>query len=327
MKICVYGAGAIGGYLATKLINSGHNVHVIARGENLASIKNNGLTVLYESSKEHAFVKASSEPPNEKQDYVFVATKTTSLFQIAPNLQKLASNGSVLIPLMNGIPHWYFFGMDSIWQNKRIDCLDPEGIISNTIPWEQIIATVVYPACELIGPGVIKHTYGNRFSLGEITGEKTRRILNLSSLLYESGLKAPIRKDIRSEIWVKLLGNLALNAVSALTSSTIEQILDNPKTECLIKKLMLETESVAKAHGIKFPITIEKRIEGARQVGNHKTSMLQDLETGREMEIDSIISAVQELGTYVNKETPTIDTILALLKQRAALANCYQIKK
>ena len=326
MKICIYGAGAIGGYVATKLLKSGHDVHLIARGETLKIIKNNGITVFNDISKEQVSVKASNEPPNEKQDYVFVATKTTALLQIASNLQRLAHNGSVFIPLMNGIPHWYFFGLNSIWKDTRIACLDPNGVISNAMPWEQIIACVVYPACELISPGVIKHTYGNRLSLGELTGEKTTRISDLSKILNQAGLKAPVRTNIRSEIWVKLLGNLALNAISALTSSTIEQILANPKTEWLTRKLMFETESVAKALEIKIPISIEKRIDGARQVGNHKTSMLQDLENGRDMEIDSIITAVQELGTYVNRDTPTIDTILALLKQRATLSNCYHTK-
>ena len=250
--------------------------------------------------------------------------KATSLIDICPNIKKLASKGSTIIPLMNGIPHWYFYGIDSKWKNTDIKCLDPTGEIKNSLPWENIIGSVVYPACELVEPGIIKHTYGNRLSIGEITGMKTNRVSELSKLLIHSGLKAPIRTNIRAEIWVKLLGNLALNSISSLTSDTLSGILSSPTTEKIVRALMLETENVATALNIKMPISIDKRIEGAKQVGAHKTSMLQDLENGREMEIDSIISAVQELGVLTRTKTPTIDIILSLLKKRASLAGCYK---
>ena len=324
MKVCVYGAGAIGGYVATRLSISGYNVSLIARGQNLEKIRKNGLTVIYKDFKETASLQVSSKPPTEKQDFVFLATKTTSLIDICPNIKKLASQGSTIIPLMNGIPHWYFYGIDSKWKNTDIKCLDPTGEIKNSLPWENIIGSVVYPACELVEPGIIKHTYGNRLSIGEITGMKTNRVSELSKLLIHSGLKAPIRTSIRAEIWVKLLGNLALNSISSLTSDTLSGILSSPTTEKIVRALMLETENVATALNIKMPISIDKRIEGAKQVGAHKTSMLQDLENGREMEIDSIISAVQELGVLTRTKTPTIDIILSLLKKRASLAGCYK---
>ena len=324
MKICVYGAGAIGGYVATRLSISGFNVSLIARGPNLEKIKKNGLTVVYKDFRETASLKVSSELPTEKQDFVFIATKTTSLIDICPNIKKLSSKGSTIIPLMNGIPHWYFYGIDSKWKNTDIKCLDPTGEIKNSLPWENIIGSVVYPACELVEPGIIKHIYGNRFSIGEITGMKTNRVSEISELLIHSGLKAPIRTNIRAEIWVKLLGNLALNSISSLTSDTLSGILSSPTTEKIVRTLMRETENVATALNIKMPISIDKRIEGAKQVGAHKTSMLQDLENGREMEIDSIISAVQELGVLTRTKTPTIDIILSLLKKRASLAGCYK---
>lgn len=324
MKICVYGAGAIGGYVATRLSISGFNVSLIARGQNLEKIKKNGLTVVYKDFRETASLKVSSELPTEKQDFVFIATKTTSLIDICPNIKKLSSKGSTIIPLMNGIPHWYFYGIDSKWKNTDIKCLDPTGEIKNSLPWENIIGSVVYPACELVEPGIIKHIYGNRFSIGEITGMKTNRVSEISELLIHSGLKAPIRTNIRAEIWVKLLGNLALNSISSLTSDTLSGILSSPTTEKIVRALMRETENVATALNIKMPISIDKRIEGAKQVGAHKTSMLQDLENGREMEIDSIISAVQELGVLTRTKTPTIDIILPLLKKRASLAGCYK---
>ena len=327
MKICVYGAGAIGGYVATRLSISGYNVSLIARGQNLERIRKNGLTVIYKDFKETASLKVSSKPPTEKQDFVFLATKTTSLIDICPNIKKLSAMGSTIIPLMNGVPHWYFYGTHSKWKNTDIKCLDPTGEIKNSIPWENIIGSVVYPACELVEPGIINHIYGNRFSIGEITGAKTNRISELSKLLIHSGLKAPIKTDIRTEIWVKLLGNLALNSISALTSDTISGILSSPNTEKIVRSLMLEAQSVATALDIKIPISIDKRIDGAKQVGSHKTSMLQDLENGREMEIDSIISAVQELGVLTRTKTPTIDIILSLLKKRASLAGCYTVGK
>ena len=322
MNICIYGAGGIGGYLAARLSIAGFNVNVIARGQNLDAIKKNGITLLSDNLMENVRVSASDEIPKEKQQYVLIATKTTALQEISPYLNFFASSGATLVPLMNGIPHWYFFGTNSIFKNSTIKCLDPNGKISKLIPWTSILGTVVYPACELIEPGVVRHIYGNRFSIGELSGNKTDRVIEFSKILSESRLRAPIRKDIRTEIWVKLMGNLALNSISALTSSSIQDIIDDHETRKLAINLMDETQNVANSLGIKMPISIEKRLQGALDVGHHKTSMLQDIENGRNIELDSIVTAVKEMGILSKTPTPTIDIVHSLLAKKASILSC-----
>ena len=323
MRICIVGAGAIGGYLAVKLKQSGHNVSVVARGPHLSAIKQQGLRLTSATDDITVKVNASETVPEEPQDFVFVTVKATGVKVLAEGLQKLSNNGAVVIPAMNGLPHWYFYKLGNGWKNTHLMSVDPDKVLEKCIPFHSIIGTVVYPACEITSPGVIRHISGNRFSIGEPSGERTDRVEVLSRLLRDAGFKAPISKRIRDELWLKLWGNLAFNPISALTGATLKQICENTETRELAKNMMSEAKQIGEVLNVRFPVSIDKRIAGAAAVGDHKTSMLQDLEQGRSMEIDAIVSSVQELGKIVSINTPHIDIIVSLIKQRAELAGCY----
>ncbi len=324
MNICIVGAGAIGGYLAVMLRKSGFQVSIVARGSHLQAIKNNGLKLITSENEHCVQLEASETVPDQPQDYAFITVKTTGLQPLSSQIKKLAKNGATIIPAMNGIPHWYFFKIRNRWENTYLQCLDPQKVYEKAMPFKSIIGTIIYPACEIAKPGVVKHISGNRFSLGEPSGERTTRVEILSKILTESGLKAPISKRIRDELWIKLWGNVAFNPISALTGATLQQICENQETRSVAEGIMQESQKIGESLGVKFPISIEKRIAGAAAVGNHKTSMLQDLEAGRSMEIDAIITSVQQLGKLVNVNTPSIDCVLALVKQRAHLAGCFE---
>jgi 2-dehydropantoate 2-reductase len=221
------------------------------------------------------------------------------------------------------VPYWYFHGMPGPWADRRVESVDPGGVVWNTLPPSQAIGCVVYPAAEVVAPGVIEHTYGDRFSLGEPDGSRSPRIEAISRLLIESGLKAPVRPRIRDEIWVKLWGNLCFNPVSALTGATLDRIVGRPDLRALCRSMMTEAQAVAETLGVKFAISLEKRLDGAVEVGVHKTSMLQDLERGRPMEIDALLGAVVELGALTGNAMPICETVLALVRERARLAGCY----
>ncbi|MEE2774786.1 MAG: 2-dehydropantoate 2-reductase [Pseudomonadota bacterium] len=323
MKICIVGAGAIGGFLAVKLANSGHVVSVVARGDHLKAIKRDGLKLRINGIEEKAAVIASTDVPKDPQDYVFVTVKEPAMKTLHQQVASLAELGATIIPAMNGLPHWYFYRLGNKWENYSLESVDSGGFLKLSMPFESVLGTVVYPASEISSPGVIRHIEGNRFSLAEPDGSKSERLQILSETLFEAGFRAPISKNIRNELWVKLWGNLAFNPISCLTGGTLRQICDDPDTVEVVRLMMEEARLIGEEIGVRFPFSIEKRIAGARAVGEHKTSMLQDLEAGRLMEIDSIVGSVQELGKIVKVETPTIDTILALTKQRALMAGCY----
>ena len=221
------------------------------------------------------------------------------------------------------MPWWYFTGIEGQYRDLRLASVDPDNRQWDVIGPDRAIGCVVYPAAEIIEPGVIRHEYGNRFTLGEPSGEKTERVQALAALLSGAGLRAPVRPRIRDEMWVKLWGNVSLNPISALTGGTLAQMIDDPDVCAVIRAVMVEAQTVGEALGVKFAIDVDKRIAGAREVGDHKTSMLQDLELGRPMEIDALVASVQELGRIVDVSTPAIDTVLGLVRQRARLAGCY----
>jgi 2-dehydropantoate 2-reductase len=223
---------------------------------------------------------------------------------------------------MNGVPWWYFYELEGPWKNKVLHSVDPDGRQWNGIGPERAIGCVVYPAAELLAPGLVRHHYGDRFLVGDPSGESTERVRLLSQVIADAGLKAPVR-DIREEIWMKLWGNLCFNPISALTTATLETIATDPGTRSVVKAMMLEARSIGEKLGVEFKLSVDKRIEGAESVGAHKTSMLQDLERGRGMEIDALLTAVQEMGELVSVSTPIIDAVLALLQQRARMAGCY----
>ncbi|MCB1367780.1 MAG: 2-dehydropantoate 2-reductase, partial [Rhodobacteraceae bacterium] len=224
---------------------------------------------------------------------------------------------------VNGVPWWYFHGVEGDLANRRLDSVDPGGRIWDSIGPERAIGCVVYPASEITAPGVVEHRSGNRFSLGEPSGEKTGRVVALAALLQDAGLKAPVRPRLRDEIWIKLWGNASLNPISALTGATLAEMTADPGTRQVLGHIMTELQAVGEALGARFGVTVEKRIEGAAAVGEHKTSMLQDLEAGRPMEIDALVTAVQELGLLAGQPTPALDIVLALVQQKARLAGCY----
>jgi len=324
MKICIFGGGSIGGLLAVNLEKIGINVSVIARGQHLEVMKKNGLTLINSLGEETSFIVNCTDDPNSLgiQDYLFITIKSPALLPSLENLKPLVGKNTTIITCMNGIPHWYFHKLDNKYANYKITCLDADLLIDSILPPDNIVGSVVYPACEIVKPGTIKHIAGNRFSLGEPDGSESDRLKFISEILKKAGFRAPIQKNIRDEIWLKLIGNLSFNPISALTGATLEQICNDQGTEQIVKEMMIEAKTIAEKLGAKINMSIEKRIDGARKVGAHKTSMLQDIEAGKPIEIDSIIVAVKELGELTNSPTPNINTILNLTIQKAKLIGC-----
>lgn len=324
MKICIYGAGAIGGYLGAGLALNGADVTLIARGPHLAAMQENGLKLIKDGEEHIARVTATDNPEEAgPQDYVIVTLKAHSVPPIADQFEPLFHDETAVVWGVNGIPWWYFYGLEGDHTDRRIECLDPGGVLWDKLGPQRMIGCAVYPAAEVREPGVIQHVEGDRFSLGEPSGEKTERVLALSAALIGAGFKAPVRPQIRNELWVKLWGNLSFNPISALTHATLETIGTDPGTREIARRMMLEGQEIGEALGVRFAVDVEKRINGAVEVGAHKTSMLQDLERGRPMEIDALITSVQEMGRVVGVQTPYIDAVLALVQQRGREAGCY----
>jgi len=324
MKIAIFGAGAIGGYLAVKLHQAGADVTVIARGPHLAAMRANGLTLKSEGETVNVAVRATDKAEEAgPQDYVVVTLKANGLVPAAPQIAKLMGPHTALVTGINGVPYWYFYGLDGPWRDRVVESVDPGGRLWQLLPPSQTIGSIVYPAAEVIEPGVIEHTYGNRFTLGEPDGSKSARVEALSQMFVKAGLKAPVRTNIRDEMWVKLWGNLAFNPLSALTTATLDRLVFRPDLRAVAYAMMEEGRAIAEALGVKFAVSIDKRIEGAGEVGVHKTSMLQDLERGRPMEIDALLGAVVELAELTGKPAPLCRAVLALVRERARQAGCY----
>jgi 2-dehydropantoate 2-reductase len=324
MRIGVFGAGAIGGLLGAKLAAAGADVTFIARGPHLAAMQANGVRLITggETITVHPRCLADAGEAGT-QDYVVVTLKAHSLPGAAPQIARMMGPDSALVTGINGVPYWYFYGQESAWRDRRIESVDPGGKLWDILPPSQVIGSVVYPAVEVVEPGVIEHTYGDRFTLGEPDGSRSARAERLSKALIGAGLKAPLRPRIRDEIWVKLWGNMAFNPLSALTLSTLDRITGQPDLRAVCRAMMLEGKAVAEALGVRFAIDVERRIDGAAEVGEHKTSMLQDLERGRPMEIDALLGAVAELGVMTGIPMPVSDAVLALVRERARQAGCY----
>jgi 2-dehydropantoate 2-reductase len=323
MRIGVFGAGAIGGYLAAELARAGAEVLVLARRANLEAIRANGLRLRIGGQERRAEVTVSDDPAAlGPVDFLILAVKANAAPAIAPTLKPLLGDATTVVWAMNGIPFWYFYGLDGPLRDRQLASVDPDGVLWRTIGPERCLGCVVYPACELVEPGVIQHTEGDRFSLGEPDGSRSERAQRLSQALIEAGFKAPIRPRIRDEIWVKLWGNLSFNPISALTGATLDVIASDPGTRAVARQMMLEASAIAERLGVRFGIDVERRIDGAKAVGAHKTSMLQDLERGRPLELDALVSAVREIGRLVELPTPTIDAVEALTRLRARVAGC-----
>lgn len=321
MKICIYGAGAIGGYMGAKLAMAGADVSLVARGPHLAAMQANGLTLVENGEHTTVPVRAEQDPAKlGPQDYVVVTLKAHSVPAVVQPMQALFDANTTVVMGVNGVPWWYFYQLPGAYENTRLETVDPGNVQWDGIGPQRVLGCVVYPAAEVAEPGVIRHIEGNRFSLGEPDGSKSERAQKLSRALSEVGLKAPVRPKIRDEIWVKLWGNLSFNPISALTLATLDEVCTFEGTRAVARNMMVEAQQIAEKIGVRFPIDVDKRIDGGAAVGAHKTSMLQDLELGRPMEIDALVTAVSEMGRLVDVPTPTIDTVLGLVRLRARVA-------
>jgi len=317
MKICIVGAGAIGGYIGAKLALAGEQVTLIARGAHLQAIQEKGLTLRSADGTEELIknvVATQDISAAGTQDVVIVALKAQSVPSVAASLTALYGDETIVVTAQNGIPWWYFRKLNSPYADYRIQSVDPQGIVEANIPVDRVIGCVVYPAAELAAPGIVQHIEGDRFSLGELDGSKSDRIQQLSQTFRQTGIKAPVRNQIRNELWIKLWGNLAFNPISALTRCTLEEICQYSLTRELARNMMLEAQAIAEKLGVEFGISLEQRIEGAEKVGAHKTSMLQDIEAHRPTEVDAIVGAVAELGKLTQIPTSHIDAIYASVK-------------
>jgi len=324
MKICIFGAGAIGGLLGAELALAGSDVSLIARGPHLAAMRDNGLTLIRDGETRVAHPRCTDDPAElGPQDYVIITLKAHAVSNIVDSLQPLLGPETAVVNAANGLPWWYFHGIDGPHRDRRLETIDPGDRQWDAIGPARAIGCVVYPAVTVVAPGIVQHQEGDRFLLGEPDGTRSERVTRLSKAMIDARLKAPVRPRIREEIWIKLWGNVAFNPVSALTGGTMEDICNDPAVRTLVRTMMMEAQAVAEALGIRFPIDVEKRIAGAAAVGAHKTSMLQDLEKGRPMEVDALVGSVVEVGKLVGVPTPTIEAVLALVTQRARLAGCH----
>ncbi len=324
MKICIFGAGAIGGYMGAKLAQAGAEVSLVARGPHLAAMQANGLTLIEDGQEQRVAVRASDDPAAlGVQDYVIVTLKAHSVPGVVDKMAPLIGPQTTVVSGVNGVPWWYFHKVGGLLEGTRLASVDPGDRQWQGIGPDRVLGCVVYPAAEVSAPGVIRHIEGNRFSLGEPDGSKSDRAMALSKALSAAGLKAPVRPRLRDEIWVKLWGNLSFNPISALTHATLDVLCTDPGTRAVARAMMVEAQQIAETLGVKFPIDVDRRIDGGAAVGAHRTSMLQDLDAGRPMEIDALLGSVQELGRILDLPTPTIDTVLALVQLRARQAGLY----
>ena len=315
MKICIVGAGAIGGMMGVKLALSGHEVTLILRGANLEAVQKNGLTLIEENGNQLLAKPAkatSSISQAGVQDVLILGMKAHQVAAVAADLPQLMHSATRLVTMQNGIPWWYFHKLAGNYAGMSVRAVDPDGVIAKYIPIDSVIGSVVYPASEVIRPGVIKVIEGNRFTLGEIDGSDTPSIRAISDAFKAAGFKAPVSSDIRSEIWLKVWGNLSFNPISALTHATLEDICLYPPTRELAASMMTEAQAIGEKLGVQFKVSLDKRITGAQAVGQHKTSMLQDVEQGRALELQALVASVMELGQITQTLTPNIDAVYAL---------------
>ena len=321
MRICIFGAGAIGGFLGAELAASGTDVTLIARGEHLAAMRANGLTLIRDGETRTVHPACTDDTADAgEQDVVIVTLKAHTAPAAVEAMGPLLGPETAVVTAVNGIPWWYFHGIEGALADHRLESVDPGGRQWDAIGPERAIGCVLYPATEIAEPGVIRHVAGDRFTLGEPDGSRSERVTALAEALSKAGLKAPVRPRIRDEIWVKLWGNVSFNPISVLTGATLDQICADPDSRAVSRAVMLEAQAVGEALGIRFALDVEKRIAGAAAVGAHKTSMLQDFERGRALEIEPVVGAVAEMARLVDVATPTLDAVLSLTRARARAA-------
>jgi 2-dehydropantoate 2-reductase len=321
VKVAVLGAGATGGYLGARLTMTGAEVVLIARGPHLKAMSESGLRLIEPDGETTVRVNATDDLGALRgADVVFVTLKAHSVPAIAERLAANLDAGTAVVSAQNGIPWWYFQRHGGELEGTHLESVDPGGLVARAINPGRVIACIVYPATSVVGPGIVRHVEGEKFSLGELDGSQTPRILALSSLLVSAGLKAPVQSRIRQELWVKLMGNAVFNPLSVLTRASLGQMAESPVLSPVVRAAMEEVDAVARRLGVDMPITIDQRIRGAARVGAHKTSMLQDLEAGRPMEIDAIVGSVVELAARLDVPVPHLRTIYASVKVLAASA-------
>jgi 2-dehydropantoate 2-reductase len=317
LKIAIVGVGAIGGYVGHRLAHAGEDVTFIARGKNLAALKANGIRLVRADGSDEVVaqvVATDDYAAAGPQDLVILAMKAHQMESVAADVPKLFGPATVVVPMQNGIPYWYFHRYAGALAGTPIRSVDPSGVIGSHIPAERIIGCVVYPATELLAPGVIKHVEGDRFPVGEPDGSASERVTRVSECFIRAGLKSPVLDDIRAEIWLKLWGNMTFNPISALTRATLAGICQYPPSRALAAAMMSEAQTIAGRLGVTFRLPLEKRIAGAERVGHHKTSMLQDVEAGRPLEIDALLGSVIEMARLTDTASPNLDAVYALTK-------------
>jgi 2-dehydropantoate 2-reductase len=315
MNIAVIGAGAIGGHVAAKLAAAGESVRIVARGAHLKAIREHGLTLKEGGETIVARVEATDRIAEAAgADLVVLAVKAHQLAPIAADVAAIVTPATTVMTTQNGIPWWYFFKHGGPHEGVRLESVDPGGVIADSLPIDAVVAAITYQAAEIESPGIVRHIEGNRFPVAEIDGQKTARIAALSEMFTRAGFKSPALSDVRAEIWMKLWGNLTFNPLSALTHATLEDICRFPPTRALAAAMMQEAQSVGEAFGVRFRLSVEKRIAGTEGVGAHKTSMLQDIEHGRAIEIEALLGSVIELARLANVATPHLDAIYAAAK-------------
>jgi 2-dehydropantoate 2-reductase len=313
MKVCIVGAGAIGGLLAVRLALSGTDVCVVARGPHLQAIRSRGLTLLEEDGRAGTARLVASQALEDlgPQDVVVLGMKAHQVAAVAPDLRHLLGPETSVVTTQNGLPFWYFQKLQGQYAGLTLESVDPAGVIARHIDAERIIGCIAYPAAEIVEPGVIRHIEGDRFSLGELDGSKSARLRQLSERLKAAGFHAPMSTDIRSEIWLKLWGNCSFNPISALCHATLADIAEFPLSRELAANVMREAQAIGDKVGARFLVSLERRIQGAKAVGQHKTSMLQDVEAGRPLEIEALIGSVIELGKATATPTPYLSALYA----------------
>ena len=325
MKLCIFGAGAIGGHLGAMLGLAGNHVSLVARGANLAAMRAHGLRLIDPGGSEHVVNLATSDRPEDfgPQDYVFLSTKAYAAADAVQAMQPLLGPDTCVVTATNGMPWWYFHKLPGPWEGERIPMVDPGDIQWDGIGPDRVLGTVLWASAQMPEPGVVRHTFGNRMPLGEPDGSLSERAKALSAILTNAGMKSAVRNDIRSEIWLKLWGNLAFNPVSVLTQGTLQDLATDPGSRRVIGQMMTEAQGIAEVLGIEFPVGVNARIKMAADVGPHPTSTLQDLRAGKPLELDALLGAVVGVAKMVGVAAPTLEMIFGLAVSRARQAACY----
>ncbi len=326
MKICIFGAGAIGGYVGAMLKQGGADVSLIARGAHLEAIVNNGIKIVFKDRELVEKMPATDNPADlGPQDYVIIALKAHQAWESADKIVPLLGPDTAVVTMQNGIPWWYFYGFEGQYANLQLQNVDPDGRQWRIIGPQRVIGATVYPASEITEPGVIRHIYGDKFGFGEPDRSESERVMALIEAFEAGGLKTRFNPEIRNDIWLKLWGNLCFNPISALTGATLDIVATDAGTSSVARAMMEEAEKIARRIGVHFRVDITRRIKGAASVGAHRTSMLQDLGKKRAIELDALLGVVQEMARIVDVDTPTIDTVLALTKQMGRVAGVYPV--